>query len=173
MSRSVLVASLIFASILLPSAAHGDRRRLLYEPGFEDVGTWDAVVTVRLRDGTFRTLRGVEVNTVGCGGRCVESRATSELDPAQLVDVRSGGTAVRGKASRADLGPPDRRDRFSSPVVGGLPFTPGWGGDGARADTPTRTAVRYVSPDRRILTIHARVRGSERLQMRVEYTRRQ
>jgi hypothetical protein len=168
-----LIASLALASILLPSVARGaERQRPLYEPSVEDVGAWDAVVTVRLRDGSFRTLHGVEVNTVGCGGRCVESVATSALDPAQLTNIRGGGTAVLGKASSADLTPLDRRDRFSSStVVDGLASSSGWGGEGAGADTPTRTSMTYVSPNRRVLEIFAHVRGNERLQMRVEYTR--
>jgi hypothetical protein len=171
----VLPAGLAVASILVASAAPGaERTHVLYEPGFEDVGMWDAVVTVRLRDGSFRTLRGIEVNTIGCGGTCVESERTPALET-QLPDVRAGGTAVVGGAAKnADPGlPMNRRERLDSRVSSdGLAFTPGWGGDGAGASTPTRTAMTYVSPNRRILAIFARVRGSERLQMRVEYTRR-
>jgi hypothetical protein len=164
---------LAVASILVASAARAERRHPVYEPGFEDVGTWDAVVTVRMRDGSFRTLRGVEVNTVGCGGTCVKTETTSALDT-QLPDVRGGGTAVRGASKDADLGLPlNRRERLDARMPSdGLAFTPGWGGDGAGASTPTRTAMTYVSPNRRVLTIFARVRGTERLQMRVEYTRR-
>ena len=157
----------------MPSVARGsERHRPLYEPSLEDVGTWDAVVTVRMRDGEFRTLRGVEINTVGCGGTCVQSEATSALDPDQLTEIRSGGTAVLGKASSADFRPLDRRDRFSSStVVDGLAPSSGWGGDGA-AGTPTRTSMTHASPDRRVLTIFARIKGHEKLLMRVEYTRR-
>jgi hypothetical protein len=82
---------------------------------------------------------------------------------------------VRGVSKNADLSLPlHRRERLDSRTSSdGLPFTPGWGGDGASVDTPTRTAMTYVSPNRRVLEIFARVRGQDKLQMRVEDTRRQ
>jgi hypothetical protein len=171
MRRWNALAGLALTAVLLPStgSAGAERHRPFYEVSFADVGTWDAVVTVRLRDGRFETRHAVEVNTVGCGGACVESVLTPALDAPDVPAVRR--TRHRSR-SGADTRPLDRREGYDPPVSsGGLAATSGWGGSGA-ADTPTRTAIAYPSPDRRVLSIFTGVAGAERLVLRVEYTRR-
>jgi hypothetical protein len=173
MRRWKALAALVLASALLPSigSAGAKRQRPFYDVSLADVGTWDAVVTVRLRDG-FETRRGIEVNTIGCGGTCVESALTPPLDVPGVPVAGRTKTARRRSRTDADTRPLDRREGYESPgSADGLTLSSGWGGSGA-ADTPTRTAIAYPSPDRRVLTIFTRVAGAERLVLRVEYTRR-
>jgi hypothetical protein len=174
MRRWNALAGLVLASVLLPStgSAGSERHRPFYEADFADVGTWDAVVTVRMRDGRVETRHGIEVNTIGCGGTCVESALTPALD---APDVPLAGRRKTGRhraRAGADTRPLDRREGYA-PLVAtdGLAATSGWGGSGA-ADPSTRTAMAYPSPDRRVLTIFTRVAGAERLVLRVDYTRR-
>jgi hypothetical protein len=174
MRRWNALAGLVLASVVLPSigSAGSDRHRPFYDVSLADVGTWDAVVTVRLRDGRFETRHAVEVNTVGCAGTCVESVMTPALDAPDVPAVGRTETARRRGRIGADTRPLDRREGYQPPVSpDGLAATSGWGGSGA-AETPTRTAIAYPSPDRRVLTIVSRVRGADRLLLRVEYTRR-
>ena len=72
---ALAAAGLVLASVVLPSigSAGSERHRPFYDVSLADVGTWDAVLTVRLRDGRFETRHGVEVNTIGCGGTCVRA----------------------------------------------------------------------------------------------------
>lgn len=170
MRRWHALAGLVLASVVLPSigSAGSERHRPFYDVSLADVGTWDAVATVRLRDGRFETRHGIEVNTIGCGGTCVNS----VLTPALEVPGVPAASRTRHRAwTGADTRPLDRREGYEPRVSDGLAASSGWGGSGA-ADTPTRTAIAYPSPDRRILTIFTRVAGAERLVLRVEYTRR-
>jgi hypothetical protein len=170
MRRWNALAGLVLAAVVLPSigSAGSERHRPFYDVSLADVGDWDAVVTVRLRDGRFETRHGIEINTIGCGGTCVESVLTPALDAPGVPAVSRTDTAWIG----ADTRPLDRREGYAPGASSdGLAASSGWGGSGA-ADTPTRTAVAYPSPDRRVLTIFTRVAGAERLVLRVEYRRR-
>jgi hypothetical protein len=170
MRRWNTLAGLVLASVVLPSigSANSERHRPFYDASLADVGTWDAVLTVRLRDGRFETRRAIEVNTIGCGGTCVESVLTPALDAPDVPAVGRTGNAWAG----ADTRPLDRREGYEPRVPSdGLAPSSGWGGSGA-ADPSTRTAIAYPSPDRRVLTVFSRVRGAERLVLRIDYTRR-
>jgi hypothetical protein len=175
MQRWNALAGLVLASVVLPStgSAGSERHRPFYDVDLADVGTWDAVVTVRLRDGRFETRHAIEVNTIGCGGTCVESALTPALDAPGVPAAGRTETARHRAWIGADTRPLDRREGYQPPVSSdGLAATSsGWGGSGA-ADPPTRTAMAYPSPDRRVLTIFVGVAGAERLVLRVEYTRR-
>ena len=174
MRRWNALAGLVLASVVLPSigSAGSERHRPFYDVSLADVGAWDAVVTVRLRDGRFETRHGIEVNTIGCGGTCVESVLTPALDAPGVPAADRTETARPRAWIDADTRPLDRREGYEPPVSSdGLATNSGWGGNGA-ADTPTRTAMAYPSPDRRVLTIFTGVAGAERLVLRVEYTRR-
>lgn len=174
MRRWNALAGLVLASVVLPSigSAGSERHRPFYDVSLADVGAWDAVVTVRLRDGRFETRHGIEVNTIGCGGTCVESVLTPALDAPGVPAAGRTETARHRAWIGADTRPLDRREGYEPPVSSdGLATNSGWGGSGA-ADTPTRTAMAYPSPDRRVLTIFTGVAGAERLVLRVEYTRR-
>jgi hypothetical protein len=174
MRRWNALAGLVLASAVLPSngSAGSERHRPFYDVSLADVGTWDAVVAVRLRDGRFETRRAIEVNAIGCDGTCVESVMTPALDAPDVPAAVRTETARRRAWTGADTRPLDRRERYEPRVSSdGLAANSGWGGSGA-AETPTRTAIAYPSPDRRVLTIFSRVRGAERLVLRVEYTRR-
>ena len=174
MRRWNALAGLVLASVVLPSigSAGSERHRPFYDVSLADVGAWDAVVTVRLRDGRFETRHGIEVNTIGCGGTCVESVLTPALDAPGVPAADRTETARPRAWIDADTRPLDRREGYEPRVSpDGLAASSGWGGSGA-ADTPTRTAMAYPSPDRRVLTIFTGVAGAERLVLRVEYTRR-
>ena len=173
MRRWNALAGVVLASVVLPSigSAGSERHRPFYDVSLADVGAWDAVVTVRLRDGRFETRDGIEVNTIGCGGTCVESVLTPALN-APGVPAASRPETARHRAWIGDTRPLDRREGYEPRVSpDGLAASSGWGGSGA-ADRPTRTAMAYPSPDRRVLTIFVGVAGAERLVLRVEYTRR-
>ena len=78
---SKLAVIVLAAGVALPALAGAQRSpHPLYEPAMEDVGDWDAAVVVRLSDGRRQALRGREVNAVGCGGRCIESKVSGALD---------------------------------------------------------------------------------------------
>jgi hypothetical protein len=174
MRRWNTLAGLVLASVVLPSigSAGSERHRPFYDVDLADVGTWDAVVSVRMRDGRFETRHAIEVNTIGCGGTCVESALTPALDAPGVPAAGRSETARHRAWIGADTRPLDRREGYEPPVSSdGLAATSGWGGSGA-ADPSTRTAMAYPSPDRRVLTIFVRVAGAERLVLRVEYTRR-
>ena len=173
MRRWKALAGLVLASVVLPSigSAGSERHRTFYDVSLADVGTWDAVVTVRLRDGRFETRHGVEVNTIGCGGTCVDSVLTPALDAPDVPAAGRTETARHRAWIGADTRPLDRREGYEPRGSDGLAASSGWGGSGA-ADTPTRTAIAYPSPDRRVLTIFVGVARAERLMLRVEYTRR-
>ena len=171
MRRWNALAGLVLASVVAPSigSAGSERQRPFYDVSLADVGTWDAVLTVRLRDGRYETRHAVEVNTIGCGGTCVESVLTPALDAPDVPAPSRTASAWSG----ADTRPLDRREGYEPRVSSdNLAATSGWGGGSGAADTPTRTAIAYPSPDRRVVTIFSRVRGADRLVLRVEYTRR-
>jgi len=174
MRRWNALAGLVLVSVLMPSIgiAGSERSRPFYDVSLADVGSWDAVLTVRLRDGRFETRHGVEVNTIGCRGTCVESVLTPALDAPGVPAAGRAQAARRRARISADARPLDRREGYEPRVSSdNLAASSGWGGNGA-ADTPTRTAIAYPSPDRRILTIFTGVAGAERLVLRVDYTRR-
>lgn len=60
-----------------------------YERTLDDVGTWDAVLIGRDAYGRRIYRKGVEVNTLGCGGSCVESR----VDGLEDIPPPSAGNA--------------------------------------------------------------------------------
>lgn len=47
----------------------------------EDVGTWDATIEIFAPDGSTITSKGVETNTLGCGGLCLVSDFKGEMMP--------------------------------------------------------------------------------------------
>jgi hypothetical protein len=76
MRTTSLAAWTLAAAFALPAAAAGQPPPTL-TPGPEhqvlkmDAGTWDAVVEVSMPGAPPMTSKGVEVNTMGCGGLCL------------------------------------------------------------------------------------------------------
>ena len=88
--KSRILTSLAFLAVLTASVTHVSAQQAppMPKPGPEhavftmDVGTWNAVVeATQGPDAPPATSKGVEVNTIGCGGLCLISDFKGELMP--------------------------------------------------------------------------------------------
>ena len=82
----------------------------------EDEGTWDAKVEVFPGPGAAPMVsKGVEVNTIGCGGLCLITDFKGEMMPGAAIprarhgDLRSAEEEVRGQLDRFDVPRPGRQ----------------------------------------------------------------
>jgi hypothetical protein len=89
MTHTKLVAAMAFAAALaaapVVSSAQGPPPPPKPGPEHEvlkmDVGTWDATVEITAPGAPAMTSKGVEVNTLGCGGRCLITDFKGEMGP--------------------------------------------------------------------------------------------
>src|SRR5688572_143420 len=92
LSRMIALVALV-AALVVPAAAAGQppagqQMPPMPKPGPEhelfkmDVGTWDATVEMSAGPGAPpMTSKGVEVNTLGCGGLCLITDFKGEMAP--------------------------------------------------------------------------------------------
>jgi hypothetical protein len=99
--RHLVLLALAVTAAPAPTAAQTLPALPAYERTMDDLGAWDAVVIGRDPQGRRTHQRGVEINTLGCGGTCVESRVEGLKDVAPPGSRRAWcpATSRRGRAS--------------------------------------------------------------------------
>jgi hypothetical protein len=144
-----------------------------------DVGTWDAVVETFPGPGAPpMTSKGVETNTLGCGGLCLISDFKGEFMPG--MSFHGHGTTAWDPAKKRYVGSwtdsmsagisfgESTHDASSKTVTGTLE-----GRDASGALVKSRSVVSYTDADRRVMTMYTTLPdGTEMQTMRISYTRR-
>lgn len=144
-----------------------------------DVGTWDAVVETFPGPGAPpMTSKGVEVNTLGCGGLCLISdfkgefmpgmafhgHGTTAWDPAKKKYVGSWTDSMSAGLSMGE----STHDAAAKKVEGTME-----GRDMTGALVKSRSVVSYTDSDHRVMTMFMTTPdGTEVQTMRISYTRR-
>lgn len=182
-----LVGAVALASLLgaaSPAATQGVPL-VDYQRSPADVGTWDAIVSIRDSRGRASTTTGVEINTIGCGGSCVLTSVRGGLTLATLdLGTRpwwdgAGTSAATGLATpfyqtgmtqvstlSGDSPAPVNLQSFSLP----LPMAPAAGVAGVPA---SRVSHEYPADGRRTVTFYRTdAKGREIVHIRITYTRR-
>jgi hypothetical protein len=167
-----------------PSPAAGQQQIPMPKPGPEhallksDVGVWDATVEVNAGPGApAATSKGVETNTLGCGGLCLITDFKGELMPG--VPFEGHGTTTWDAAKKKYTG--SWTDSMSQGLMIGestydsakKQFT-GWmeGPDATGTVVKMRSVVEYKG-ESRVMTGYANgPDGKEMQMMRITYTRR-
>lgn len=178
------VCSCVLVLSLTGAAASGQEAPPLPKPGPEhgvlkmDEGTWDAIVETAMAPGAPpATWKGVEVNTIGCGGLCLVTDFKSEMmgspfhghgvttfDPAKKkyvgswTDSMSAGLAVSEGTYDAAA----------------KTFT-GWmeGPDMTGKVTRSTSVSKHIDADHRVMTMFVPgPDGKETQAMKISYTRR-
>lgn len=162
------------ATAQMPPPQPGPEHKVLTQ----DAGTWDAVIEVNAEPGKPpMTSKGVEVNTVGCGGLCLISDLKSDMGGAPYhghgvtiwdaskkkytgiwVDSMSAGISMGESTYDA------KRKRFEGTIDG-----PGPGG----ATTKMRTVGEMPNDRTRVFTMYMAGPGGEQQMMKITYTKRQ
>ena len=181
-----LAVCTIAIALGLGTAALAQEMPPLPKPGPEhailaqDVGTWDAVVElVAGPPGTApMTSKGVEVNTIGCGGLCLVTDFKGELMPG--VAFTGHGTTTYDTISKKYVG--SWVDSMSSGMATSEgaydPATKKVTGTMAARDmtgamSKSRTVSEYLDADRRAMTMFSPMPDGKEMQtMRISYTRR-
>jgi hypothetical protein len=143
-----------------------------------DVGTWDAAIEMAAEPGGKpSTTKGVEINTLGCGGRCLISDFKAELM----------GSPFHGHGTSTwDLLKKKYTVSWTDSMSGGLLTGESTYDAGAKKMTGTiegpdmtgkvakmRSVVEYQGEGKRVFTMFgAGPDGKEMQMMRVTYTRR-
>ena len=144
-----------------------------------DVGTWDAVVEAFAGPGQpAMTSKGVEVNTLGCGGLCLITDFKGELMP---------GTPFQGHGVATwDAVKKKYRGSWSDSMSQGLAISEGTWDAKTKKATGTmegpgmngevvkmRTVVEYPSPTSRVMTAYGPGPDGKEVQMlKITYTKR-
>ncbi len=183
MSKLTLCAIGIALGIATRASAQG--MPPLPKPGPEhavlkmDEGTWDAVVEVFPGPGAPpMTSKGVEVDTMGCGGLCLitdfkgelmpgsvfEGHGTTAYDPVEKKYIGSWTDSMSAGLATSEASYDAATKKTTSTMT-------------ARDMTGTMTKSRSVSetkdPDHRVMTMFATMPdGTEMQTMRITYTRR-
>jgi hypothetical protein len=156
----------------------------LPKPGAEhqlfkmDEGTWDAAIEVSPPDGPAMTSKGVEVNTIGCGGMCIITDFKGEAMPGVPFAGHGVGTWDTVKKKYVV----SWTDSMSQGLaIGEASWDPakkqlaGWveGPDMTGKVMKMRTLGEYKAPDTRVFTSFAPGPDGKEIQtMRITYTRR-
>ena len=144
-----------------------------------DEGTWDATVELTPGPGAPpMTSKGVEVNTIGCGGMCLITDFKGEMMPGMTFQGHGLATwdAIKKKYSGS----------WTDSMSQGLALTEGtwdpaakkmagWmeGPDMTGKITKTRSVVEYPADGQRVMTAYAAMPdGKEAQVLRISYTRR-
>ncbi len=145
----------------------------------QDVGTWDAVVELAGAPGApVTTSKGVEVNTVGCGGLCVITDFKGDLMPG--VAFHGHGTTTYDPVTKKYVG------SWTDSMSAGLAISEGTydpatkkvsstmeARDMTGAMVKSRTVSEYPDADHRVMTMFAPTPDGKDMQtMRITYTRR-
>lgn len=145
----------------------------------EDVGTWDAVVETYMQPGAPPSKsKGVETNTLGCGGLCLITDFKGEMMPG--MTFHGHGTATWDAAKKKYVG--SWMDSMSTSLMisegtydpASRSFT-GYmeGPDMTGKTVKVKSVSEYKSPDTRVFTMYGPgADGKEAVTMRITYTRR-
>ena len=186
-SRSIALTSFVIA-VTLPlasAAAAAQQMPPMPKPGPEheiyklDVGTWDAVVEMTPAPGAPpMTSKGVEVNTIGCGGLCLITEFKGEMMPGMQFEGHGISTwdAVKKKYTGSWT------DSMSQGLMLGEstwdPVAKRMNGSMEGADLSgkvmkTRAVGEYRDDGTRVMTAYAPgPDGKEMQMMKITYTRR-
>ena len=193
MSRPCLRRWLLAVACLAPSPLGAQTAPgAAYDVLLDDVGTWDAEIVVWDPHRRPHASRGVETNTLGCGGTCLVTTVHGNLRAATRgmdgVRVRTGMTADRGNSTPVPGSPGYIPSDAWSPDIVSAP------GDVLRAADPprpsmsadariraltgpvpaARTSFAYPKAGVRVVTLYAHdPKGREIRVARIVYTRRQ
>ncbi len=145
----------------------------------QDAGTWDAVIELTTAPGTPAiTSKGVEVNTVGCGGLCLITDFKGEIMPG--VAFLGHGTTAYDSVSKKYVG------SWSDSMSTGLAISEGTFDPATKKITGTmsardmtgamaksRTVSESPDADHRVMTMFTPMPDGKEMQtMRISYTRR-
>ena len=142
-----------------------------------DEGTWDAVVEITSPGAPPMTSKGVEVNTMGCGGLCLITDFKAEMMPG--VQFHGHGIGTWDASRKAYVG--SWTDSMSKGMLRGeSKWEPeskrmtGWmeGPDMTGAITKTRSVVEYKGATRVFTTYAAGPDGKETQVMRITYSKK-
>jgi hypothetical protein len=144
-----------------------------------DAGTWDAVIEVAAAPGEKPTItKGVEVNTIGCGGLCLITDFKGEAMPG--VPFQGHGVGAWDPGKKKYVG--SWTDSMSTGISTGEStwdpaakrFT-GWmeGPDMTGKVVKSRSVVEYGAAGTRVMTMFSPgPDGKEAQMMKITYTRR-
>lgn len=144
----------------------------------EDKGAWDAAVETFMAPGAPpMTSKGVETNTIGCGGLCLITDFKGEMGPGMTFEGH--GVSAWDPAKKKYIGA--WTDSMSQGLLMGestwdpasKTFT-GWmeGPDMTGKMVKTKSVVEYKGPSRLFSMYTVGPDGKEALTMRITYTRR-
>jgi hypothetical protein len=145
----------------------------------EEAGTWDATVEMLMDPSAPpMTSKGVETNTVGCGGLCLITDFKGEMMPGQTF--HGHGTAVYDPAKKKYVG--SWTDSMSQGLaISEATWDPatrtmtGWmeGPDMSGNVTKMKSVVVHKDANTRVFTMYmAGPDGKETVGMRITYTRK-
>ena len=144
----------------------------------QDEGTWDATVEMSMAPGAPATSRGVETNTVGCGGLCLISDFKGEMVPGQAF--HGHGTSAWDPAKKKYVG--TWTDSMSAGIaMGESSYDPatkiatGWmqAPDITGKVVKSKAVVEYKDADTRVFTMYnTGPDGKEVVGMKITYKRR-
>jgi hypothetical protein len=185
-SRRLVLSACVVALIVpgIAAAQAGGQAPPMPKPGPEhelfkmDVGTWDATVEMMPGPGAKpETSKGVEVNTIGCGGLCLISdfkgqamgspfagHGVSTWDPAKKKYVGSWTDSM----SQGLMIGESSWDPASKTFTGSME-----GPDMTGKIVKSKVVGEYPKPDSRVFTMYGPgPDGKEMQMMRITYTRR-
>jgi hypothetical protein len=183
MHRIVLAFTIACGVAVAPRAAYAQDMPMP-KPGPEhalfkdDAGTWDAVVEVFMPgQPSPMTSKGVETNTLGCGGLCLITDFKGDM---MGTTFHGHGTSVYDAAKKKYVG------SWTDSMSTGLAITEGtfdpakktftgWfeGPDMTGKVTKTRGVTEYKDKNNRVFSMYAPgPDGKEALGMRITYKRR-
>jgi hypothetical protein len=144
----------------------------------QDAGTWDAVIELTAPGAPSVTSKGVEVNTIGCGGLCLITDFKGEMMPGQTFEGH--GVAAYDPAKKKYVG--SWTDSMSTGLSvseasydAAAKTSTGWmeGPDMTGNVMKMRSTVEYPDADHRVFTMYSTgPDGKETPGMRITYTRR-
>jgi hypothetical protein len=184
-SARFVAALLVLGATARPAAQSGGQQAPpTPKPGPEhavlkmDVGTWDAVVEITPGPGApAMTSKGVEVNTLGCGGLCLVTEFKADI---MGTPFQGHGLATWDAAKKKYVG--SWTDSMSAGLLLGEstydPANRKWTGSMEGPDmtgkvTKTRSVVEWVGPNERVFTMYSPgPDGKDVAGMKITYTRR-
>ncbi|MBK5295980.1 MAG: DUF1579 domain-containing protein [Vicinamibacteria bacterium] len=185
MTRTRLLLPTVGIALGLVSSAYAQGMPPMPTPGPEhavlkmDEGTWDAVIELAGPPGApAMTSKGVEVDTIGCGGLCLITDFKGEMMPG--MTFHGHGTTTYDTVTKKYVG------SWTDSMSAGLAISQGTydpatkkasstmeGRDMTGAMVKSRGVAEYPDADHRVMTMFAPAPDGKEMQvMRITYTRR-